>query len=169
VTGHGAGVPTATLHDAVIPLSFLLGRWAGEGEGSYPTIEAFGYGEEITVSHVGKPFLAYAQRTWSLDDGRPLHAETGYWRCASPTQVELVVAHPTGLVELSEGPLTATSLVMSSRTVAGTGSAKDVTAVVRRITVEDRRLDYELDMAAVGVPLTNHLRAVLRRVAAPPG
>ncbi len=83
--------------------------------------------------------------------------------------MELVVAHPTGVVELSEGPLTATSLVMSSKTVSGTGSAKDVTAVVRRITVEDDRLVYELDMAAVGVPLTNHLRAVLRRVAAPPG
>ena len=120
VTGHGAGIPAA-LHDAVTPLSFLLGRWAGEGEGSYPTIEPFGYGEEITVSHVGKPFLAYAQRTWSLDDGRPLHAETGYWRCASPTHVELVVAHPTGVVELSEGPLTATSLVLSSKHGLGHG------------------------------------------------
>lgn len=167
MTDRGAGSTTA-LHDAVTPLSFLLGRWAGEGEGSYPTIEPFGYGEEITVSHVGKPFLAYAQRTWRLDDGRPLHAETGYWRCASPIHVELVVAHPTGVVELSEGPLSATSLVLSSRTVSGTASAKDVTALVRRITVGEDRLDYELDMAAVGLPLTNHLRAVLRRVAGAP-
>ena len=119
------------------PLSFLLGRWAGEGEGSYPTIDPFRYGEEITVSHVGKPFLAYAQRTWSLDDGRPLHAETGYWRCPSPTQVELVVAHPTGVVEVSEGPLTATSrrAVVDDR--RRTATAKEVTAVVRRINVED--------------------------------
>lgn len=166
MTGHGTGAPAA-LHEAVAPLSFLLGRWAGEGEGSYPTIEPFHYGEEITLSHVGKPFLAYAQRTWNLDDGRPLHAETGYWRCVSPTHVELVVAHPTGVVELSEGPLSATSLVLSSKLVSGTGSAKEVTAVVRRMTVEDDGLGYELDMAAVGVPLTHHLRAVLQRVAAP--
>jgi len=166
VSGHSLPV-TASLHDAVAPLSFLLGRWAGEGEGSYPTIEPFHYGEEITWSHVGKPFLAYAQRTWSLDDGRPLHAETGYWRCSSPTHVEIVVAHPTGVVEVSEGPLTATSVVLSSKTVAGTGTAKEVTAVVRRINVEGDRFGYELDMAAVGVVLTGHLRATLHRVSAP--
>jgi hypothetical protein len=166
VSGHSTPV-TAPLHDSVTPLSFLLGRWAGEGEGSYPTIEPFQYGEEITVSHVGKPFLAYAQRTWSLDDGHPLHAETGYFRCPSPTRVELVVAHPNGLVEVSDGLLTATSLALSSTTVAGTATAKEVDSVQRRIDVEEDRLGYELAMAAVGVPLTGHLRAVLHRVAGP--
>jgi hypothetical protein len=166
VSGHNTPV-TAPLHDAVAPLSFLLGRWAGEGEGSYPTIAPFHYGEEITLSHVGKPFLAYAQRTWSLDDGHPLHAETGYLRCPSATQVELVVAHPNGLVEASDGTLTATSLSLSSTTVAGTSTAKEVVTVARRIDVEEDRLGYELAMAAVGVPLTVHLRAVLHRVAGP--
>jgi nitrobindin-like protein len=166
VSGHVPPV-TASLHDAVVPLGFLLGRWAGEGEGSYPTIDPFRYGEEITLSHVGKPFLAYAQRSWSLDDGRPLHAETGYLRCSSPSQVEIVVAHPTGVVEVSEGPLTATSVVLSSRAIARTGTAKEVTAVIRRITVESALLEYELDMAAVGVVLTGHLRATLHRVSAP--
>ena len=166
MSGHSTPV-SALLHEAVAPLSFLLGRWAGEGEGSYPTIEPFGYGEEITLSHVGKPFLSYAQRTWRLDDGHPLHAETGYLRCPSPTHVELVVAHPSGLVEVSDGPLAATSLTLSSSTVAGTATAKEVGAVVRRIHVEEDRLDYDLAMAAVGVALTAHLRAVLHRVAGP--
>jgi hypothetical protein len=168
MSGHVAPV-SAPLHPGVAPLSFLLGRWAGEGEGSYPTIEPFGYGEEITLSHVGKPYLAYAQRSWSLDDGRPLHAETGYWRCPSPTHVELVVAHPTGVVEVSEGPLSTTSLVLSSTTMARTGSAKEVTAVVRHIAVDEDRLGYDLDMAAVGVTLTTHLRAVLHRVSTASG
>ena len=36
--------------------------------------------------------------------------------------------------------------------------------MVRRITVDEDRLGYDLDMAAVGVTLTSHLRAVLHRV-----
>src|SRR5947208_5331356 len=84
------GVDGPALHPDVTPLGFLLGSWMGEGKGFYSTIEAFEYGEEIRVSHVGKPYLAYTQRTWSLDDGRPLHAESGFWRMAGPTSVELV-------------------------------------------------------------------------------
>ncbi len=168
MSGHAAPGPTV-LHPGVSALAFLVGRWAGEGEGDYPTIESFRYTEEITVSHVGKPFLAYAQRTWSLDDGRPLHAETGYWRCPTPTHVELVVAHPTGVVEVSEGRRTGTAVVLASTTVARTASAKEVGAVVRRIDVDGDRLDYELDMAAVGVPLSFHLRGSLRRVGGAPG
>lgn len=167
MTSHPPPGPAA-LHPDVAPLGFLLGRWAGEGEGGYPTVEDFAYGEEITVSHVGKPFLTYAQRTWSLDDGRPLHAETGYWRCPSPGRVELVIAHPNGLVEVSEGELDGSALVLASTTVARTASAKEVDAIVRRIEVVGERYGYELDMAAVGVPLTFHLRGVLRRVSAPP-
>ncbi|MGA2520571.1 MAG: FABP family protein [Acidimicrobiales bacterium] len=167
-TGHGTSGP-APIHPDVAPLAFLVGRWAGEGEGDYPTVEAFHYGEEVTISHVGKPFLAYAQRTWSLDDGRPLHAETGYWRCPSPGHAELVVAHPTGVVEVSEGPCTDSAVVLASVAVARTTSAKEITALVRRVTVEGDNLEYELDMAAVGVPLSFHLRGTLRRVSAPPG
>jgi THAP4-like, heme-binding beta-barrel domain len=93
------------LHPDVAPLSFLLGSWMGEGKGFYSTIEPFEYGEEIRVWHVGKPVLPYAQRTWSLEDGRPLHAETGFWRMGGEDRVELVVAHPNGHAEVAEGTL----------------------------------------------------------------
>ncbi len=158
---------TSALHADLAPLAFLLGRWAGEGEGEYPTIESFRYGEEVTFSHVGKAFLAYAQRSWSLEDGQPLHAETGYWRCPSPERVEVVLAHPTGHVELAEGSVTGTALTLSSSSVAGTRSAKRVDELVRHVDVAGARLSYELRMAAVSQPLAVHLRGLLRRVAGP--
>ena len=55
-------------HPAIAPLSFLLGRWEGAGIGGYPTIESFRFGQEITFSHIGKPYLIYASRSWRLDD-----------------------------------------------------------------------------------------------------
>ncbi len=51
------------LHPDLEPVAWLLGSWRGEGAGSFPTIQSFRYGEELRFWHVGKPFLAFAQRT----------------------------------------------------------------------------------------------------------
>ncbi|CAA0818514.1 UPF0678 fatty acid-binding protein-like protein [Striga hermonthica] len=43
--------PQVAVHPAVRPLSYLLGTWKGQGEGSFPTISPFKYSEELQFSH----------------------------------------------------------------------------------------------------------------------
>ena len=150
------------LHPDVAPLGFLLGSWMGEGKGFYSTISPFEYGEELRVSHVGKPFLAFTQRTWALDDGRPLHGESGFFRLVDGARVELVVAHPNGHAEVAEGTLQGTSIALASISIASTSSAKQVDSIERDIDVRGEVMTYELRMAAMGKPLDGHLQAELR-------
>jgi hypothetical protein len=157
----------ADVHPGIAVLAPLLGTWAGRGAGEYPTIEPFGYVEEITFGHAGKPFLTYDQRTNACDDGRPLHAESGYVRVPSPGRVEWVVAHPTGITEIEEGTLSVEGnkieMDLHATSIGRTASAKDVTALGRSIRVDGDELTYTLRLGAVGQPLQHHLAATLHR------
>lgn len=158
---------SAPLHPDVEHLTCLLGTWRGAGEGTYPTIEPFRYSEEVVFSHVGKPFLAYRQATVNLGTGLPAHAESGYWRPVGPARLELVMAHPSGIVEIEEGTVAASrlgvELHLRSTAVACASTAKSVVTLARDIRVAGDLLSYELAMGAVGQPHQHHLSASLHR------
>jgi hypothetical protein len=155
------------LHPDLAALAPLLGAWAGRGAGKYPTIQPFDYLEEIVFSHVGKPFLAYAQKTKTAADGKPLHAETGYLRVPQPGHVELVLAHPSGVTEIEVGTYSITGdlveMEMSSTAIGLAPTAKEVTALGRSFRIDGDELSYAVQMGAVGQPLQDHLAAVLHR------
>jgi hypothetical protein len=151
------------LHPDLAPLAFLVGSWTGRGEGSYPTIAPFAYHEEIDVGHVGKPFLSYVQRTRHATTGLPLHSESGYLRSVDDGKVELVIAQPSGIVEVHSGRVEDAKIDLASLVVATTPSAKPVEAVRRVIELLDEELHTRLWMAAVGQPLQLHLSASFQR------
>jgi hypothetical protein len=157
-------------HPDIAPLSFLLGRWEGAGVGGYPTIESFRFGQELSFTHNGKPFLIYSSRSWLLGEdgepGRPLGTESGYWRPQPEGQLELLLAHPTGIAEIYLGQITGTRVELSTDMVVRTASAKEVTAGHRLYGLVGDDLAYAYDMAAVGQPLQPHLSAQLKRVSA---
>jgi hypothetical protein len=160
--------PQPPLHPDVAVLAPLLGTWEGSGTGEYPTIDDFSYLESITFSHVGKPFVAYTQRTRHPDTSAPMHAETGYLRVPRPGSIEIVMAQPTGLAEIYEGAVVGgdVPLVIDARSTSinATPSAKEVTITERTISVTGDDLHYTFRMAAVGQPLQHHLSATLHRL-----
>lgn len=157
------------IHPDCLPLLWLLGRWEGEGLGDYPTIEAFRFSQEIEFTYVpGKPYVSYASKTWILDDDgnrvRAAARETAYWRPQPGDEVEVLMTHSTGFVEIYLGRTEPARIEMATRGVLRTETAKDYRAGHRMYGLVNSRLLYVFEMAAMGQELQPHLSAELLRV-----
>ncbi|CCH68960.1 MAG TPA: FABP family protein [Phycicoccus elongatus] len=160
------------LPPALAPLAWLIGRWEGAGVVGYPTIESKQFGQEIVCSHDGRPFLEWHSHTWLLDeDGqkvRPLATELGFWRPleAQPdgTNVEFLLAHPTGFVEMYAGKAEPAKVEVRTDGVMRSPAAKEYTAAHRLYGLVNSNLMWVMDMAAMGQPLQSHVSAELKRV-----
>jgi hypothetical protein len=145
------------------PFASLAGTWRGRGQGEYPTISDFAYNEEFTITPVpGRPVAFWRSATRDAATGEPKHGESGYLRSTS-AGIELVLAHTFGVVEATAGTFDGGSLTLSSTGLLGTASAKQIDHVDRRYEFDGDALHYTIAMAAVGVSLTHHLAADLRR------
>jgi THAP4-like, heme-binding beta-barrel domain len=163
------------LHPALLGLLPFVGVWRGRGGGDYPTIEGFGFAQEVRFSHDGRPFLFYESRSWLLaDDGtpiRPSHREVGWWRAVqrpdgkAADEVEALLISPTGIMELYVGKITNLRVELVTDAVVRTVTAKEVTAGQRLYGIVEGALLYAHEMSAVGQPMGAHLSAKLNRVA----
>jgi len=159
---------SSTLPPILNPLKLLLGTWKGKGKGYYPTINSFEYNETTTFINNGKPFIIYNQNTSNLD-GIPMHIESGYIRPSNKdNHYEFIISDATGITSIMEGKLTETNekieLRFISSNISCSPSAKSVTEVERifYLSKEDNnKIDYKVNMAAVGEKLTPHLHACL--------
>ena len=66
-------------------------------------------------------------------------------------------------MEVAGGSFDGALLAVRTSGLLGTASAKQVDAVERTYRFAGDTVHYDVAMAAVGIPLTHHLRAELRR------
>jgi len=158
-----------TLDPQIAPLAWLVGGWAGAGVIGYPGIESANFGQEVVVSHDGRPFLEWHSHTWLLDaDGlqvKPLATELGIWRALEGGEVELMLVHNTGILELYYGTLEPAKIELRTDGVMRSPSAREYNAAHRLYGLVDSQLMWALDMAAEGHPLQSHASAQLKRIA----
>ncbi|HKX69126.1 MAG TPA: FABP family protein [Intrasporangium sp.] len=159
----------ADLVEPLRPLAWLIGRWEGAGVLGYPTIESAHFGQEIEVTHDGRPFLKWESRAWILDSAtgervRPAAVESGFWRPQPDGEVELLLVHPTGILEMYYGTMEPARIQLKTDGVMRSPRAKEYNAATRMYGLVDSQLMWAMDMAAVGLELQSHLSATLKRV-----
>jgi hypothetical protein len=148
------------LHPSLHRFAWLLGTWEGGGDGDYPTIEPFAFGQEAIFQQDGRPFMHYMARSWLLDaEGDKVREgaqETGFLRCFEDGRAELLLAHNTGIMELWLGAVDGAKLELTTDAVVRTETAKEVTAGHRLYGLVEGDLWFAHDMAAEGRPLQPH-------------
>jgi hypothetical protein len=162
----------ADLPTPLIPLAWLIGTWAGVGVLGYPGVPESRFAQELTISHDGRPFLLHSSRTWLIDaEGNNVEqseAETGYWRVSGTddqgvTGVELLMAHPDGVIEVYLGQVTGAKAELSTDAVLRTASAQEYNAAARLYGLVQGDLLWATDIAARGEPLQSFASARLKR------
>jgi THAP4-like, heme-binding beta-barrel domain len=160
---------TPDLPAALVPVAWLLGTWQGAGVIGYPGQGEAQFGQQVIFQHHGADYLAYDSRLWDIDAdgvlGDLVMVETGYWRpVMGGTEVEAIIAQPSGVVEVYVGPVSPARIELSTDIVARTLTADEHQAGHRLYGLVQGDLLYAYDKAAYGHPMSPHASARLRRV-----
>lgn len=147
----------------------MLGRWCGEGQGKFPTIDPFRYRETHTFSlQSDHPFLSYVQDTVLLDrHGEPLgpgHFEVGLIKPQDDGSLIMSNAQDSTRVEVLKGVITEVDgeLQICFRSQLH-GHDPRMVSSDRDYRFRGDTFHYTVDMATTRMPLQRHLEATLKR------
>lgn len=148
------------LHDGLLALLPLVGVWRGQGQAAFPGEEEFTFGQQLVFSHDGENLLKMESRTWRMgEDGEALDTpgrrEVGFWRIDDNDEMELILTHSDGLVEIMYGnPLTERAWQLESASTMATATGPTTIGPGKRMYglmpnnnlgwVDERLIDGEL-------------------------
>lgn len=159
----------ADLNPALMPIAWLIGRWQGNGHGSWPDQGSFEFGQQIDFATNQGPYLHYLSQTWTLDpEGQPdtpLSMETGFWRPLEDGTLEVVLTSPEGWAEVWAGRLQGATVDLTTDVVARTTTAQlAYTGGHRLYGNVEGDLMWAFDRATTTVELQPYMWARLARV-----
>jgi hypothetical protein len=146
--------------------SILPGLWQGEGFAQYPTIQDTGYTEELRFTpDKDKQVILYTQKSWykndTENDGKTVFWDTGFIIFKDEV-IQLISAQSGGRAEVYHMVNNTTS-TFTFNCVQIINDNKTITSQ-RIFTVNDARLDYQLNMSThQNDHFQNHLSASLVR------
>jgi hypothetical protein len=156
------------LHPDLNPLAWLVGTWRGKGRGDYAGSEPFQFEQEVTFGHDGRPFLTYFSRSWIIDDNnqivRTAASETGFWRVKPGNQLEVLLAHSTGISEGWVGRFEGPKIQLAMDHAYAAPTAKVIEEGQRLYGLVHGELFFSYDMAHRGEKLQAHIWSTLPRV-----
>lgn len=200
-------IPTG-LPPEVVPLSWLLGVWQGDGVVEYEVdgeVRHHEFRQTVSFSHDGLPYLNYSARlelvegTGDEPQVTPLTAESGFWRLARERDagdvgpgylppsappsypdadaveglrsaehngfdVEVTIAHPTGLLELYLGSVRGPRIDLATDAVVTAPGARPFSSATRMFGLVGGELLWAWDIAALGGELATHASAKLAKL-----
>ncbi len=159
------------IHPNCLSLLPLVGVWRGTGRFGNDADREPQFGQQIVISHDGRPFLRHESVSWLLEPNGdirgPAAREVGFWRPQPDGAIELLLAHAEGRIEVFYGrPRSVASWALSTDGVWRTPTAPPVVGATRLLGITpDGRLAYVEERAHTDIELAPHASALLERLA----